>query len=318
MNGVRLFSFVAIGFSLAGCSLLRQPAAPIPFGERPPGRWEQTVSLSYYDIPADRLKGPVDPAYPVYMVTVAGFYNERFGITAGPDDDVRYTTDGGQTWTRSENALHCRHGLEIVDEKTAWHCGNGGTRLSRDGGRTWTTVSPSPCPNLSFLDARTGWAASTYVLQATADGGATWTELSVPVGGFRIAAVSLRTADEGYVLDEAGNLYATFDGGSTWDTRSPGIPDGALLVPSVNGPRAALRFVDERHAVLVFDLEDRSVWFAVSADGGRTWKMEEISALRDRAYYYQLFLSRDGSLLTVTNDFNFGDNTSMLFRYVPE
>jgi photosystem II stability/assembly factor-like uncharacterized protein len=308
-------------FSLTSCSLLQRPADPaaaIPFGEGPPGRWEETAELSYYEIPEGNLKGRIGPAYLVYMVTLAGFHDERYGVTVGPDDDVRYTADGGKTWTKSESVLHCRHGLEIVDEKTAWHCGNGGTRVSTDGGRTWTTVAPSPCPSLSFLDSRTGWAASPYLLQATADGGAAWTTLAAPVGGERIAAVALSPAEEGFVLDEGGNLFVTGDGGQTWDARSIGLQSGERLVPSDNGPRAALRFVDDRHGLVVFDLEDRSVWFAVTADGGRTWQRAEITALRNQATYYQVYVSRDGSLLTATNDFNNGTNSSLIFRYVAE
>ena len=94
---------------------------------------------------------------------VAGFHDDGFGITVGYSGDVRYTTDGGQLWTSAENKSWCRYGLDIVDEKTAWHCGNGGhVRASTDGGQTWQTVAdfgpnqPDHCRFLSFLDAKTG------------------------------------------------------------------------------------------------------------------------------------------------------------------
>jgi photosystem II stability/assembly factor-like uncharacterized protein len=305
------------GTTLTGCgSSAEKP--PILFGEDPPGKWEQVADFSYYDVPAADLKGTIGPAYLVYMVTLAGFHDTNFGMTIGPDDDVRYTVDGGTTWAKSEGELHCRHGLDIVDRKVAWHCGNGGTRMSADGGLTWTTTAPSPCPSLSFLDARTGWAASPYELRATADGGSSWPHLNPPVGENLIAAVALTPAGAGYALDQSGNLHVTADGGGTWETRSIGLENGARLVPSFDGPRAALRFVDERHAILVYDLEDRSVWFAVTRDGGSTWRHEEIVELRNRSTYYYPFLSRDGTLLTVTDNFNSGKNVSILFRYVPE
>jgi len=308
-------------FSATSCSVHfdpRQRTDAIPFGEGPPGRWEKIKTIAYYDIPAEHLKGAITPAYLLYMVTVAGFHNESFGISAGPDDDVRYTVDGGEVWTRAEGELHCRHGLEIVDELNAWHCGNGGTRVTEDGGRTWTTVTQSPCPILSFLDSQTGWAASPYLLQETIDGGESWTTLIPPVDEGAIAAAAYSGPGAGYILDTFGALHRTANSGKTWEASSIGLAAGELLVPSYNGPRATLRFVDEQHGVLVYDLEDRSVWFAVTADGGQTWQREEIAELRDQATYFQLFLSQDGSLLTVTNDFNNGTNVSTVFRYVEE
>lgn len=323
MNGRQCITvgFLFLLLSATSCSVpyvAGQRTAPISFGEGPPGRWEKIKTIAYYDIPMENLKGSIPPAYLVYMVTVAGFHNRDFGISAGPDDDVRYTVDGGEVWTRAEGELHCRHGLEIVDEHTAWHCGNGGTRVTGDGGRTWTTVAQSPCPMLSFLDSQTGWAASPYLLQETIDGGETWTTLAPPVGEGDIAAAAITGPGTGYVLDKFGALHRTADSWKTWETSLIGLPAGQMLVPSYNGPRAALRFVDERHGVLVYDLEDRSVWFAVTADGGQTWRREEIAELRDQATYFQVFLSQDGSLLTVTNDFNNGTNVSTVFRYVGE
>lgn len=283
-----------------------------------PGRWEQVRSIEYGKIPPEKLFGDLGPAYRVFPVTVAAFHNAEFGLTAGPDDDVRYTGDGGISWTRASGELHCRHGLEIADERVAWHCGNGGTRLSVDGGRTWKTVAPSACPNLSFLDAQTGWSASPFQLQATVDGGATWRTLASPVDAGNIAAIALRTEDDGYVLDVKGHLYRTSDGGKIWEARSLGLNAGERLVPSGNGPRAAMRFLDERNGIVVYDLLDRSVWFAVTGDGGRTWQRAEISVLRDQSYYFQIFLSRDGQWLTFTDDFNSGGNASLVFRYIPD
>jgi hypothetical protein len=321
MNGTRYATIAAIGlmFSLAGCTLPGRPADPIPFGEEPPGRWEQIADFSFYDIPKENLKGQIEPAYWMYMVTMAGFHTERFGITVGTDDDARYTEDGGKTWTIAGHELSTRFGMEIVDEKVAWHCGNGGTRRSVDGGRTWTTVTRSPCPSMSFLDERTGWAASPNHLRATNDSAQTWTDLYPPLEeGRLIAAIALRTDQKGYVLDDGGHLYASAEGGGTWDTRSMDLPVGALMVPVTSASRAALRFVDDRHGVAVFSLKDQSVWFAVTADGGHTWQREEIVELRGRAMYYSIYLSRDGSLLTVTSDYNLGENVSLVFRYVEE
>lgn len=280
----------------------------------PIGHWEKIRQIDYYNLSKDSLKGELGPAYLVYMVSLAGFHTDTYGISVGPDDDARYTTDGGKTWTKAPSALFCRHGLEIVDEKTAWHCGNGGTRVSRNGGQTWETVESSPCPYLSFVDTQTGWAASPWLLQATSDGGASWKTIPLPQGVHDIAAVSLRTPGDGYLLDTAGSLFVTADGGLNWAKHSLWLnADKQLIITGI--PKAAMRFVDTQNGMVVFDLPDGTVWFAVTADGGQTWNMAEIVDLRGGSLYYHLYLSRDGRLLTITDDFTNGKNTSTVLRY---
>jgi photosystem II stability/assembly factor-like uncharacterized protein len=308
---------MVLGMLLPGGCAPASPtwAHPASAGLLSSGHWEITRQIDYYALPETDLRGEIRPNYVPYMVTLAGFHTGDFGLTAGPDDDVRYTTDGGQTWTKAPSALHCRHGLEIVDENVAWHCGNGGTRLSTDGGQTWKTVSPSACPYLSFLDAQTGWAASPYEIQATHDSGVSWEKIAKPAAMQDIAAITLRTVNDGAVLDAAGSLFVTQDGGRNWDIRSLGLRTGERLLVSTSGPLAVIRFLDARQGMLIFDLPDRTVWSAVTLDGGQTWQRREILELRDQSYYYHLFLSQDVSLLTVTDDFNNGKNVSLVLKY---
>jgi len=41
-------------------------------------------------------------------------------------------------------------------------------------------------------------------------------ETPLPAGAGGIAAIALRTASDGYLLDSAGVLHVTGDGGQTW------------------------------------------------------------------------------------------------------
>ncbi|MBN1200230.1 MAG: hypothetical protein JXJ20_00100 [Anaerolineae bacterium] len=307
---------------LAGRALAFQPLIPATTPSASsfvsPGHWEIVSRTEYYNIPEENLKGDIGPAYLLYLVSLAGFHTDTFGIAVGPDDDVRFTTDGGQSWTKAASELHCRHGLEIVDERVAWHCGNGGTRLSTNGGQSWQTVAPSRCPFLSFLDAQTGWSASPSSLQATTDGGTSWNAISLPPGTQRIAAIALRTADDGYVLDTTGALFVTTTGGLSWEVHSLGLKAGEQLIAgAASGPYAVMRFLDAQNGMVVFALpdRDRTVWFAITRDGGQSWQRAEILELLDQSYYYHLFLSRDGRLLTATDSFLNGENISILLRY---
>ena len=166
---------------------------------------------------------------------------------------------------------------------------------------------------MSFLDARTGWAASPYRLQATADGGTTWTGVARPPAMDDIAAVALRTAADGYVLDKEGALFVTADGGQSWRVLSLGLKSGERLM-SGQMPMAVMRSFDARRGLVIFDLSDGTVWSALTLDGGQTWQRAEIPDLRGRSYYYRLFLAHDGQLLTATDDFQ-GKHESVVLRY---
>lgn len=312
MKPANLLLMWVLTMALTGCAWSTSSSG---FSFSPPGHWEKIRQIDYDNIPQDHLKGELGLADRVYMVSLTGFHTDTYGISVGPDDDARYTTDGGQTWTKAPSDLHCRFGLDIVDEQTAWHCGNGGTRVSIDGGQTWQTVTSSPCPYLSFLDAQTGWAASSGILQATTDGGINWNTIPLPPIERDITAITLRTSKDGYLLDTAGNLFVTADGGQTWEARSLELKAGEQLIPTRVGPKAVMRFTDAQNGMVVFDLSDGTVWFAVTEDGGLSWERTEMAELRGQSLYYHLYLSRDGRLLTVTDDFTNGRNTSTVLRY---
>ena len=106
-------------FLLALACLALTACAPATYGVAAPGHWEVVRQIDYDALPKTALKGDIGPAYLYYAVSLAGFHTDAFGVTVGPDDDVRYTTDGGASWTKSPSALFCRHGLDIVDDRVA-------------------------------------------------------------------------------------------------------------------------------------------------------------------------------------------------------
>jgi photosystem II stability/assembly factor-like uncharacterized protein len=236
---------------------------------------------------------------------VAGFLDETFGITVGSAGEVHYTRDGGETWPQADNSSLCRFGLEIVDEQLAWHCGNGGhVRVSTDGGRTWQAVTdygpnePNHCRFLSFLDAKIGWAATPHQLGATADGGVSWADVALPEDIRDIAAIALRTSIDGYLLDVAGNLFVTEDGGDSWSLLASGlIPEGKELLLGSSAPAAATRFPDADRGLVALSLKGKegvAIVTVHTADGGQTWGYEGALATFGAPY-----LTRDGTMLTI-------------------
>jgi photosystem II stability/assembly factor-like uncharacterized protein len=193
--------------------------------------------------------------------------------------------------------------MDIVDVQTIWQCGMNNVSVSTDGGKTWKAVAEKAggmgCL-LSFADAKTGVFGFGNKFQMTTDGGATWKELALPKDVSNVAAISLRTPTEGYLVDKDGVLHITQDGGKTWSSRSLG-----LNAPSIKGfvtggfvnetPQAAVRFLDANHGLVVLGLSDKTSMIALrTANGGKTWKEEILPAELGKPY-----ISRDGKFLTV-------------------
>jgi photosystem II stability/assembly factor-like uncharacterized protein len=164
---------------------------------------------------------------------------------------------------------------------------------------------------LSFLDARTGWAATPDELGMTADGGTTWTDVLLPKDAQDIVAIDLRAATDGYVLDSAGNLFITPDGGRTWSFRSLGpVERDSKQLFDLEVPTAAMRFFDADHGLVVLSLVgggERETLTMQTADGGRTWREKHVAD-----QFGAIHLTHDGRFLTIV-DFIESDVT--LFRY---
>jgi photosystem II stability/assembly factor-like uncharacterized protein len=165
------------------------------------------------------------------------------------------------------------------------------------------------------VDSEAAWYLSPARLEATTDGGTTWEKVNLPAGVLpgRILAISLRAPKEGYVLDSAGDLYTTLDGGQSWSSQNLGLKEryGEMgPLPSGGIAPAAMRFFDADHGIIVMSLVGggSKVVALRTADGGRTWVEESVPAEFGTAY-----LTHDGRFLTIHSFFNMGQIT--VLRY---
>jgi photosystem II stability/assembly factor-like uncharacterized protein len=190
-----------------------------------------------------------------------------------------------------------------VDVNTIWQCGMKNLSVSTDGGKTWKSIEGKVggmgCI-LAFADANTGWLGPGEKFEMTTDGGTTWKELALPEGVNKVAAISLRTPKDGYLVSQSGVLYTTQDGGKTWSSKSLGLESPEILGFASGAfinetPQAAVRFFDADHGLVVLGLSGNTNLIALrTADGGKTWKKENLPAEVGKPY-----LSRDGKFLTV-------------------
>jgi photosystem II stability/assembly factor-like uncharacterized protein len=240
-----------------------------------------------------------------HSANIAGFLNETFGITVGYSGENHYTLDKGQTWPAATNSSWCLFGLDIVDPQVAWACGNAANvRFSSDGGKTWQAVTnygrsePDQCRYIRFLDAQTGWIANLKEVGMTTNGGKTWTAITLPKEIQEIAALDLRTVDEGYLLDTKGNLFFTHDRGKTWSSSSLKLNENEKLL-TYETPLSAIRFQDASHGTAILGLADQAgkKFIAMhTKNSGKSWKRAELPI--SFGYGNSIFLAHDGMTLT--------------------
>ena len=184
-----------------------------------------------------------------------------------------------------------------------WQCSIRESALSTDGGKTWVKTKESAGSSgciVAFADTKAGWIGNGTNFKKTADGGTIWEKLTLPEGVTGVVATALRTPKDGYLVDIKGSLYITKDGGETWTSHSLGLDNPKILDyasgPFVNAtPQAAVRFFDANNGLVVLGLSGETNMVALrTADGGKTWKKENLTGGLGKPY-----LSRDGKFLTL-------------------
>ncbi|HYW26666.1 MAG TPA: hypothetical protein VE953_21010 [Terriglobales bacterium] len=216
----------------------------------------------------------------------------------GPGNPIAHyaTSDGGRTWSRSD---------EIVYEPpmaVEWRGGLGGAaRVSADDGRTWRPLAVPEVDATStlptFLDARHGlWVVRAGLagqplenkLWRTDDGGGSWRRLTAAglPGGAPVLGVRWLDPLRGLAATSgpAPALYLTEDGGETWRSSltavSPLPATRSLLVWPLRLPGHLLAWLtaipqEQARAGSAFAGSspgfDLSTFVETSVDGGATW-----------------------------------------------
>ena len=197
------------------------------------------------------------------------------------------TNDGGNTWQRVElNPLPMGDqvlALSFADRSHGWavggnDAGRGGVIFATtDGGASWQRqlVTPATLCCAYFTSDGRGWVGGYGgVLLTTTDGGRGWRRQ--PSGTTdTLADITFADRTHGWIaahdlvlpfnLSMSGELLATSDGGTSWQT---------LEVPSGMGP-ASVSFANDSNGWLggLENSIDTAAVLAVTSDGGRTWQV---------------------------------------------
>jgi len=156
------------------------------------------------------------------------FRDSSVGIVVGNTGRIARTTDGGATWTLVRSGGSQLRGISRVGD-TWWVVGESGlVTKSIDNGVTWSTVTAPGSPMLFgvwFLDANKGFAVGGTRIYGTTNGGTTWAAIG-PVAGGTLRGVGFANSSVGYAYGDAGRLFYTLDGGTTWTVGTSGTTQG--------------------------------------------------------------------------------------------
>lgn len=236
-------------------------------------------------------------------LTAVSLRSESVGWALGGGKLYR-TGDGGATWTDVTPAgAQILAGqpdagpVAFVQTDLAWAFGQaGGTAQlfhTADGGKTWSKAQVPAVGHLQpfFLDAQNGWLLAhqdvsmhheRVSLLRTTNGGTSWTQVAavdpgkpqqdgdLPAGGIK-TGVTFTDAQTGFLTgDEPAPrvyLYATHDGGKTWNPVAAPVPPGMGQEGLIT---QTPRFFGTRDGILPV-IGSQHIAFLVTHDGGATW-----------------------------------------------
>jgi len=148
------------------------------------------------------------------LLTGVCFFDPRHGIAVGHDEVILRSADAGNTWTRTHYAPQAQRPLLDV-----W-CGSAGQAISvgaystyltsSDGGASWNEVAFRPAPGRPMAPGAAAPSAAASSASAAEEESAR--------GGYHLNRIVGAGARRLYIAGEAGHLYRSDDGGSSWLT----------------------------------------------------------------------------------------------------
>ncbi len=235
-------------------------------------------------------------------------------VVVGERGHVLVSDDAGRSWVQRPAPTRATlTSVFFVNERLGWAAGHDTAILRTvDGGESWQLVHEDqaverPILDLWFKDERLGYAIGAYGLfLVTSDGGTTWKErpfaakdlVAVPRDktdngdwyesdaslGEDVHLNQIRQAESGrlYIAAEAGNIYRSDDGGTSWLSLKP---------PYQGSFFGTLPLQDE--SLLAYGLRGNLLF---SADAGRRWAHEDSGVV---ATLNDAIRLRDGRIVLV-------------------
>lgn len=253
-----------------------------------------------------------------------------YPTAGGQTGGIWVTTNGGTTWTRQNTATY-NNAASFTNVVHFWDDNIGfcqGDPINNDfeiytttnGGTTWTQVTGANIPNpqnanefgytrqMEVVGDHVWFSTSTGRIYHSANKGLTWNVFTTPVADFGGAVVtgtsanfSFSSATNGLIVDNAGTVYRTTNGGSNWTTVSTTgsvFTNGLCFIEGTNtafttgagvGISGSSYSIDGGTSWNIIDSEQHlyceftnpsvgwSGWFNVDATTAGMWKWNDLS-----------------------------------------
>jgi photosystem II stability/assembly factor-like uncharacterized protein len=219
----------------------------------------------------------------------AAFATASVGYALDASGGLQRTGNGGQSWqTLNPGTTQPARAVAALGERTVLLIGPVGINRAVNGGRFEPvgakTVASAHLSDYNVVGSTAfAFGAGTHSLLRSTDGGARWVSLTLPLArrasarkrkaspGVSIRDVSFTSALQGLLLDTAGRLWLTSNGGHSWrEDLSTGSSDGVQLA-----------FSDAGHGFMSlrsFGADSSNAYVLRTSDGGATWHPQEITA----------------------------------------
>jgi photosystem II stability/assembly factor-like uncharacterized protein len=217
-------------------------------------------------------------------------------FVVGDRGKVLLTEDGGRTWKRIDIGTQLGiFGIQMTDDQNGYLCGQDGLIMrTRDGGKTWKRLDSRThlfIFGLSFPDTNHGFfVGDRALMESTSNGGETFikrhlqkvfpaelADYALPYVEPILYSASFTDVDHGWVVGEEGRIWATENGGKSWNEqqqslvgqwkRAAGINDDPHFLDFLLPSFFSVSFRDQKHGAAC-GLEG---WVIQTDDGGKTW-----------------------------------------------
>ncbi|MBM3435025.1 MAG: hypothetical protein FJY07_02280 [Bacteroidetes bacterium] len=167
------------------------------------------------------------------------FANSNFGFAAGNNGTVIKTTDGGSTWVLKSPGNADMTDIFVLDQSNIYACNgtssNGNLYYSADAGDTWTSLGNFIGRALWFNSVASGMILHGFFdsnISTTSDSGLTWQQVFTTSD--QLEGLSFLDSQNGYTVGTGGIIYATGNGGSSWNSVSSGVSENLHAVSIKN------------------------------------------------------------------------------------
>jgi photosystem II stability/assembly factor-like uncharacterized protein len=293
--------------------------APVSREEPPPGKTPASTSRNTIAAPPAPIEVAIsDERWEVVRrgplaephLRAVHFVDSLTGWAAGDGGLLYRTTDGGRAWKPLTIGLSVSIArIFFVDWNTGWMLGDAPGKESAppqtvllrtaNGGRTWARQPLPGVLGFHFADARTGWAVGhDAALLKTSDGGAEWKQyegieklIGLPVESttynFGFCDVHFIDGARGWAIgnfygrarNHLGGLFATTDGGATWQRVPLSVKTQHSSSRFTPGLLHTVRFTDLGTGTVTGEMQDgeERYFFALhTQDGGKTWQQARV------------------------------------------